>query len=323
MTESPPLVTVVIPTYQRPDLVKHAIQSVLNQTYGRIELVVVEDGSDSGIERWISENHPEDVQYYRHADNRGLAAARNTGWQKGSGEFVAFLDDDDRWKETKIEKQIDLVISLSSEELQQTGVVYCGLEDWYPEEESRVAKSPVNCGDLRASILSDGIAPLASTYLLPRHALERIDGFDESLESSIDADLWMKLADERFEVRCIDEPLVENLQFTHVEQMTSRTNQRISGTREFVEKWSPTVKEWIGDEAGAKFANRYFARVIANLAANKLDERDIRSSARAVWAIYDYSDDTAYNTAVIAHRFGRVCFKHVLPERVSTWLRER
>ena len=73
-----PLVTVVVTTYNRPEMVHHAIQSVLAQTYEPLEIIIVEDGSDSGLEAWLQEKCFTQIRYIRHEKNQGLAAARNT-----------------------------------------------------------------------------------------------------------------------------------------------------------------------------------------------------------------------------------------------------
>ena len=111
------LVSIIIPTYNRYELVKGAIQNVLVQTYPKIEVVVIEDGSKSGIEEYIQEIKNKNIVYYRHLTQKGLGAARNTGTKIASGKYVAFLDDDDRWVEEKISLQIDLALKHKNESI--------------------------------------------------------------------------------------------------------------------------------------------------------------------------------------------------------------
>ena len=101
------LVTVVVTTYDRPTLVKRALQSVFAQTYSSLEIIVVEDGSSTDTESWLRAQDST-VKYICHQMNKGLAAARNTGLKHASGEYIAYLDDDDEWKPNRIEKQIEL-----------------------------------------------------------------------------------------------------------------------------------------------------------------------------------------------------------------------
>ncbi len=90
-----PLVTAVVTTYNRPQLVQRAIKSVLSQTYEPLEIILVEDGSDSGVGAWLQEERLEHIHYICHEENRGLAAARNTGLKLSHGTYIAYLDDDD------------------------------------------------------------------------------------------------------------------------------------------------------------------------------------------------------------------------------------
>ncbi|MDR9432101.1 MAG: glycosyltransferase family 2 protein, partial [Natronomonas sp.] len=96
-TADQPLVTAAVTTYDRYDSAKRAVESVLDQTYEEIELVVVEDGTGSGIGDWLDAEGI-DARYIRHDANRGLAAARNTAIAASRTDYIAFLDDDDEWK---------------------------------------------------------------------------------------------------------------------------------------------------------------------------------------------------------------------------------
>ncbi|MFB6186238.1 MAG: glycosyltransferase family 2 protein, partial [Halobacteriaceae archaeon] len=96
------LVSVVIPTYERPEYLQGAIQTALGQTYDNIEVIVVDDGSSDPYADEIVAEFPQSVTCIRHDENEGLSAARNTGIRNANGEYVAFLDDDDRWHKTKI-----------------------------------------------------------------------------------------------------------------------------------------------------------------------------------------------------------------------------
>ncbi|WP_166921711.1 glycosyltransferase family 2 protein [Flavobacterium poyangense] len=99
-----PLVSVIIPTYNRSKYLMNAIQSVSNQSYNNIEIVVVDDGSSNNYAEAICNQFPNCTYFFKK--NGGLSSARNFGINKANGEFIAFLDDDDFWGNSKIEKQI-------------------------------------------------------------------------------------------------------------------------------------------------------------------------------------------------------------------------
>jgi len=101
---TPPKISVVIPVYNHAHRVVSAISSVLSQTYGNFEIVVVNDGSTDHLNEALQQ-FP-DIRLIHHESNFGRAAARNTGVLAASGEYIAFLDADDQWKPTKLAKQI-------------------------------------------------------------------------------------------------------------------------------------------------------------------------------------------------------------------------
>ena len=100
------MISVIIPTYNRYEFVNRAINSVINQTYKDIEIIVVDDCSEDPRYQELSKN--KNIKYFRLDKRSGLpACGRNLGIKNSSGEWVAFLDDDDYWVEKKLEKQME------------------------------------------------------------------------------------------------------------------------------------------------------------------------------------------------------------------------
>lgn len=120
-----PLVSVVLPTHDRNEHLSAAVESVAKQTYDHVELIVVDDGSPVPVTETLTDlpsNEFSSVTFIRHHTNRGANVARNSGIRAATGEHIAFLDDDDRWHETKLAKQVKAFLSADSE----VGVVYTG-----------------------------------------------------------------------------------------------------------------------------------------------------------------------------------------------------
>ena len=101
-----PLVSVIIPTFNRVDVLPRSIHSVLKQTFQDIELIVVDDGSTDSTDDLIA-GFSGSIRYLRQ-DHKGVSAARNKGIVASNGKLLAFLDSDDEWRQDKLEKQLKL-----------------------------------------------------------------------------------------------------------------------------------------------------------------------------------------------------------------------
>ncbi len=108
-TSRQPLISVVIPTYNRADLISRAINSVRLQTYQNWEIVVVDDCSSEDIAGAIQNIDDDRITFIRHTSNQGGSAARNTGMKQAKGEYIAFLDSDDVWLPQKLELQLQAI----------------------------------------------------------------------------------------------------------------------------------------------------------------------------------------------------------------------
>ena len=199
------LVSCIVTTYKRqPDMVIRAVKSILNQTYVNIEVIVVDDSPSSYTyrneveRRVISLNNK--IKYIKHEHNKGACAARNTGIIHSSGEFVAFLDDDDEWLPTKLEKQIKLFDN------PKVGLVYC---------RQRISKSgnliePQNelfRGSVYNRILERNFIGSTSFVVMRKSIIKEAGCFDEQMPSAQDLDLWIRVL-KLSECDYVDEALV-------------------------------------------------------------------------------------------------------------------
>ena len=185
---------------------KRAIESVLNQTYKDIECVVVDDASDESSEGLCNQYAVRYI-YIPQEESRGGNYARNLGIKETDGKFVAFLDDDDYWLPTKIEKQVALISSKSG-----CGMVYCKrfFERVYNDDNIvvREQSSRVSCpqGNLHEEILWGTVA-VSSCILCTRSLLLEIGMFDDRLSSWQDYDLTIRAA-QKSDIYMVEEPLV-------------------------------------------------------------------------------------------------------------------
>jgi glycosyltransferase involved in cell wall biosynthesis len=192
---------VIIPCYKQAHYLPEAVDSALQQTYPRVEVVVVNDGSpdDTAV---VARKYGDRIVYVEQ-DNAGLPAARNAGIRRSSGELVAFLDSDDRWLPRKLERQVPLFADKA------VGLVHGGYRS-FDESGIRWETSPeLNEGDaidLHRLLTGNRLGVL--TAVARRDALVTTGGFDETLTSCEDWDLWIRIV-ARYQVRCWPEVVAE------------------------------------------------------------------------------------------------------------------
>jgi len=183
-----PLVSVVLPTYDRASVLPGAIESVLEQRYEALELHVVDGGSTDRTPAIVDSYDDLRLEYVRRDSPAGVSAARNLGIDRSSGEYVAFLDSDDRWRPGALERRVAPLRERSS----AYGVAYCGIEKRAGEPITRSGES----GDVRAALRHLAVPTYTSTLVVRRDPLERVGGFDEALPCFEDWDLCLRLARE-------------------------------------------------------------------------------------------------------------------------------
>jgi glycosyltransferase involved in cell wall biosynthesis len=200
MTAGSPLVSVVIPTYNRWPMIAEAVQSVLTQTFEAFELIVVDDGSvDPSVALLKRGDSRLIVVSQRHA---GVAAARNAGVALSRGKYIAFLDSDDLWSPAKLAVQTNFME-------QNPGVGICQTEEIWIRNGIRVnpkLKHRKPSGDIfRRSLELCLVSP--SAVMMTKDLFDSAGKFDESLPVCEDYDLWLRLA-VCHSVYLIDRPLV-------------------------------------------------------------------------------------------------------------------
>lgn len=210
------MVSVVIPTHNRADLLPRAINSALNQTIDDIEIIVVSDGSTDGTDSLMDKCACDSrVKYIKYTPARGGNYARNTGIKVAKGEFVAFLDDDDEWLPTKLEKQ--LVVMESDKSI---GLVYTGTHTIYVDCHIEYNSIPSLQGDMSRRILYDNFAGSTTTVMIRKAILEKTGLFDEKLLALQDYDLWIRIC-QCAKVGVVSEALVNYYNYNSTNQISA------------------------------------------------------------------------------------------------------
>lgn len=223
-----PLVTVVIRTYNRQSYLKEALQSALDQTYENLEVVVVDVGSTDDTPNLLR-SFGNDIRHYRY-HNRNHLAAMNFAVEKADGEYLLLLDDDDKLFSHTAEKTVAVV--RDNPEIS----IITGRWRWLLDAENEVLLKetpPIDCKNMFARLLR-GNCVASCGVLVKKQAILAVGGYDESLTSCIDWDMWLRLALQGYRFYCLDE-------FLGIVRMHTRNVQRdwikiVKGRVEIMEK---------------------------------------------------------------------------------------
>ena len=227
------LITIIIPTYKRSEMLDRAINSVLNQTYQNFEILIVDDNNPNTEYRKDTEkfmkrykdNHK--IRYIKMEKNGGGAAARNFGIKNAKGKYIAFLDDDDEYLPEKLEKQLRFMVdnkldaSFSNELiLDENGFLK------YKKEYKKFRKDEI----LKYHLTEKIIGP--QTFMYKKKVLDEINGFD-GVPAGQEYVLMYKTIIGGYNVDYLDEDLVKI--YIHGSERISTSTKKIDGERNLYE----------------------------------------------------------------------------------------
>lgn len=220
-----PLVSVIIPTHNRKKLLQRALHSVLNQTYQPLEIIVINDGSTDETETYIKNiqlNHPQ-IKYLQHSTPLGAPKARNYGIREAKGAFLTFLDDDD--------------------ELHPQNIRYC--MQHYDDDFAYVCTGQTRISHRKISTVlpsriityNDMLFKITTgNQILTRtERIVSLGGFDETLLSSQDYDMWLRLNEKYGDAKCVRKPLII-IHTEHEHARITSSAKKIKGALAFYRK---------------------------------------------------------------------------------------
>ncbi len=259
-----PEVSVIIPTYERPEKLIRAIRSVLEQEVCRLEVIVVDDHSmDDTGDVVIGLGDPR-VMYLKQQERRGSSQARNVGLELAKGDFIAFLDDDDFWLPGKLSAQLR-----AFSEDNGLGIVYTGYEIVLEADGSTVMRvEPDIEGDVHRTMIRYNFIG-SPTPLIRRSVLNASGGFDPALTHCQDWDLWIR-ATAITRIRAL--PQILAVYSIHGDQKSTALSDKILGREAILEKY----RNEIGED------RRAMARHLGQLGAMKLLKGDISGGRKAL-----------------------------------------
>ncbi len=270
----PPLVSVVIPSYNYGQFLRRAVDSVAAQTYAPVEVIVVDNGSTDATNEVLA-GYGSAVTVLRQPI-RGPSATRNMGIRAAKGRYIAFLDADDRWRPDKLSRQMELF-----ERDPTLGAVGCGVVfvsgSGAPIGHRDFAERASDPLDLvlqlrRVAVRDFWIGGSASGALIRREVFEAVGLWDETLPSAEDWDLWMRVA-AKFAIRNVPDRLVEVA-------LHGTGTWRDPGPREG-NQWralDAALARW--PEALSGVSNRMRALVLADVGGECIDAGDPKTALR-------------------------------------------
>ncbi len=192
-----PYVSVIIPTYNRLELLRETVNSVRAQTFRDFEIIVVNDGSSDGTEEWLAEQT--DITAVNQP-NQGIASSRNNGAAVAQGEWFAFLDHDDLWADAKLEVQAEYLRANSDLAMVAAKHIRLGAKAGFSGRPTWIR------GDLFVKTYSESFIH-TSSVMIRRDVFQEINGFPTRYKFADEFDVWLKIS-KNHTIAYVDQPLV-------------------------------------------------------------------------------------------------------------------
>lgn len=240
------MISIVIPTHKRVNLLKKTINSALNQTYKDTEIIVVSDGYDKETDVYMKTIENSQIKYYVYETNKGANYARNYGVKHSEGEYIAFLDDDDQWEKDKLEKQYTEVTKNN-----EFGLVYTGNKQIYVDTNDSYTYEPTISGDLSKEIFSKNYIGSTSSVLIKKEIFNEVNGFDEKLGALQDYDLWIRVC-QITKIGVISKPLLIYYNDRNRDQISNQIDKYEDAALQIKEKYNEFFLE--NNELEEKFS---------------------------------------------------------------------
>jgi glycosyltransferase involved in cell wall biosynthesis len=226
-----PRIDVIVPTLNRPKQLSQCLESILNQTYNNLRIIIVDGGNTSRTEEIINESHREANEIeilHVSQSSKGIAAARNEGISKSNAGYVAFLDDDDIWHSKKLELQQQKLSKTN-----EVGLVYTGVDHRTKEGSQIGRRLPEYEGDIYEQLLIRNEIGTLSSVLVGSEVISEVAGFDEKLTICEDWDFYIRVS-KSFKISCVNKLLVTK-QF-HSDSVLDKLNEHIKNKEYVIQK---------------------------------------------------------------------------------------
>ncbi len=259
-----PKVSVVIPAYNAMTYLPETVASVLQQTFSDFELIIVNDGSSDNVMEWASGLEDPRVKLISQ-ENGGVAAARNTGIAHAQGEYIAFLDADDLWEPTKLQKQAHCLETNPS-----VGLVYTwtAVIDQLGKP-TRNVWTPNTEGNVWEYIVVKDMLSTGSSPMIRQTCFETVGLFDSTVDSCEDRDMWIRIA-AHYPFGLVKEPLT--LYRRHTENMTNQRQKLIQTLGRVFEKTFQSAPQELLYLRGHSYGHMNLCQAWSSIDAKNFEE---------------------------------------------------
>ena len=224
------LISVIIPTYNRAHLIKRCAESVLNQTYKNLELIIVDDGSTDNTKEVVDSLNDKRIVYVKQ-ENQGAGAARNKGIDLAKGKYIAFQDSDDVWHLDKLEKQICVLKEKNAD------IVFCKMF-MFGNLRKKIIPQNFKEGFLQEDTLPLGIS---TQTLIGKKEILLNNKFDKNVPRLQDFELALRIQKEH-SIYCIDEAMVDY--YLQKDSISSKPEKLLEAWKYILDKHKNITKNY-------------------------------------------------------------------------------
>lgn len=305
-------VSIVIPTHNRKELLKRAVNSALMQTYPIEKIIVVSDGSEDGtnemMEKW-SKEEPK-IQFISYNPGKGGNFARNTGIKAATTRFIAFLDDDDEWHSEKIEKQINCFRNDD-----KIGVVCTAMNNVHVTQNTKNLFIPPAKYSCEKEILLKNCIGSTTTVMVKRDLFDEVGMFDESLPALQDYDMWIRLC-QVSKVAVVPTACVDYYNYENSNQISKSTWKYIEAEKIITNKYRHLISKLSKSEQ--KTRKCYFNMLLSKKGMrNNQPSIALKYAVKAIWQKPCKSSVICLIASFIPYKLALKVRQHVLSKGLN------
>ncbi|WP_460205219.1 glycosyltransferase [Scytonema sp. NUACC21] len=307
------LISVVIPAYNAEKTIRETIESVLNQTYSNLEVLVINDGSQDSTLNILSSIKDPRLKIYSYP-NGGIPTSRNRGIEKASGEYISFIDSDDLWTPDKLEAQFKALQANPQAAVAYSWVNYITQSGNFFRQGNYITAN----GNAYKQLLVQNFLENGSNPLIRKQAFAEVGNFDTEIPGIEDWDMWLRLA---FRYDFVAVPSPQILYRMSVNSMSTKIVKMEASCLKFLDKaysQAPTSLQHLKKEALSKFYHYLSCKALEAPS----ERRNAFIAARCFWNAIKYDPSMLLQWQAMLKAYLKIFAVFLLPPQQSRGLIE-